>query len=137
MLGIDGGSLVWQDESGLVLPFEGIGSMNGGPLLAIGNTSNNTGSVGIQGGGNTAGGYFEDFDDSGYAYVGWQDYGINANGNVGGGYFTDTNDSAKAWVAPVRLQMPSSPPKSQRYKSRTPAASLVARLATSTSPVRS
>ncbi len=99
VLGIDGGSLVWQDESGLVLPYEGFGSMDGGPLLAIVNIGSNTGSVGIQGNGNTAGGYFEDIDDSGYAYVGWQDWGINANGNVGGGYFKDSNDSAKAWVA--------------------------------------
>ena len=45
--------------------------------------------------------------------------------------------SANAWAAPVRDQMPISPPNNHRYSSRTPAARVVASEGISTSPGKS
>jgi hypothetical protein len=55
-------------------------------------------SYGIQASGQSHGGYFEDSDNSGYAYVGYADRGIEASGTVAGGYFHDQDDGGYAWV---------------------------------------
>jgi hypothetical protein len=55
------------------------------------------GDVGISAYGNNAGGYFKDSNNSGYAYVGYGDVGIDAYGNYEGGYFHGPN-SGKAYV---------------------------------------
>ncbi|MEW5806521.1 MAG: hypothetical protein AB1756_04105 [Acidobacteriota bacterium] len=56
------------------------------------------GDWGIQAYGNTTGGYFKDADNSGYAYVGYGDEGIRALGSLRGGYFEDIDESGYAWV---------------------------------------
>lgn len=89
---------------------------------------NATGSYGIQSYGSTAGGYFEDLNSTGYAYVangdaglrgygssygiygnetntgsyaynGYAGYGSYASGSTAGGYFRDSNNSGYAYVA--------------------------------------
>ena len=54
------------------------------------------GHIGISAQGNTAGGYFNDIDDSGEAYAGYGDYGVRGFGDEMGGYFKDTDQSG--WV---------------------------------------
>ena len=53
---------------------------------------------GIVGRGETAGGYFLDHSNSGYALVGYGDYGIYAQGNTMGGYFKDRNNYGYAYL---------------------------------------
>ncbi|RMF75461.1 MAG: hypothetical protein D6738_03815 [Acidobacteria bacterium] len=48
---------------------------------------------GIEATGQDGGGYFQDSDNSGYAYVGSGDYGIRGYGNTAGGYFEDRDGS--------------------------------------------
>ncbi len=56
------------------------------------------GDTGVSAEGNKAGGYFEDANSSGFAYVGYGDYGIQASGNTAGGRFERTNVSnASVW----------------------------------------
>ena len=54
---------------------------------------------GVEGHGGTAGAYFGDSGDSGYAYLGYGHRGIEAYGNYTGGYFRDTDSTAKTYVA--------------------------------------
>jgi hypothetical protein len=49
--------------------------------------------------GESAGGYFNDRDNSGHAYVGTGSWGIQGYGDAGGGYFDDTDTSSYADVA--------------------------------------
>ncbi|MCU0230158.1 MAG: hypothetical protein MUC67_02145 [Acidobacteria bacterium] len=49
--------------------------------------------VGLEGYGNTAGGYFEDNEDSGYAYVAAGDIGIEGYGVEAGGFFAETGSA--------------------------------------------
>jgi hypothetical protein len=60
-----------------------------------------TGNYGVEGYGPTAGGYFKDSTQSGYAYIGYGDYGIDARGNAAGGYFKDLDNSGYAYVGYV------------------------------------
>ena len=53
---------------------------------------------GISAYGTLAGGYFSDSDDSGYAYVGWGNYGVRGFGTAAGGYFEDSAGSGYALV---------------------------------------
>ena len=57
------------------------------------------GDRGIEGWGDEAGGYFEDLNGSGYAYVGFGDLGIEAYGNTAGARFEDADDMSIAYVA--------------------------------------
>jgi hypothetical protein len=56
-------------------------------------------STGITGLGTDGGGYFQDSDSSGHAYVGNGDHGIRAFGSLRGGYFGDIDSSGYAQVA--------------------------------------
>ncbi len=49
-----------------------------------------SGDVGVEGYGNTSGGYFEDNDSSGYAYVAAGEIGIEGYGVDAGGFFAET-----------------------------------------------
>jgi hypothetical protein len=53
---------------------------------------------GVQGRGNSAGGYFEDASGSSYAYVGSGTVGVVSYGELAGGWFVDTNGSGYALV---------------------------------------
>ena len=53
---------------------------------------------GVEGTGDTAGGYFKDGDSSGHAYVGEGHYGIKGYGDLVGGYFKDLNGTGYASV---------------------------------------
>lgn len=55
--------------------------------------------VGVRGYGPVSGGYFQDTDQSGYAYVGVEDEGIQGFGSNAGGYFGETDSNAAAWLA--------------------------------------
>ncbi|MDQ7007230.1 MAG: hypothetical protein Q9Q40_08350 [Acidobacteriota bacterium] len=55
-------------------------------------------SYGIEGAGDTAGGWFRDADGSGYAYVGIGDVGIEGHGAFRGGFFSDSDSSGYAYV---------------------------------------
>jgi hypothetical protein len=57
-----------------------------------------TSSIGVEGLGQTAGGYFEDPGASGFAYVGYGNYGIWAHGTSAGGYFRDEGQSGFAYA---------------------------------------
>jgi hypothetical protein len=61
-------------------------------------TLNGATDYGISASGPTAGGYFWDSNNSGYAYVGTGNYGISAYGNTMGGYFKDADSSGGAYV---------------------------------------
>ncbi len=98
VLGTDGGSLVWQNGSGLTLPFEGSTSNSGGAALKVTNTAGGLGSTGIEAHGAPAGGYFSHRDGSGFAWVGSGDIGIHASGTSAGGYFEDLDGSAYGFV---------------------------------------
>ncbi len=52
-----------------------------------------SGDVGLEGYGNTSGGYFEDNEDSGYAYVAAGDLGIEGYGLEAGGFFAETGSA--------------------------------------------
>ncbi len=56
------------------------------------------GNYGISAYGSFVGGYFQDTDSSGYAHVGYGDYGIAAKGTYTGGYFKDSNNSGRAYA---------------------------------------
>ncbi|UCF35190.1 MAG: hypothetical protein JSV78_07770, partial [Phycisphaerales bacterium] len=58
-----------------------------------------SGEYGVDGHGDSAGGYFEDTNGSGYAYVAYGDRGVEALGGEAGGYFGDTDGSGYAYVA--------------------------------------
>jgi hypothetical protein len=53
---------------------------------------------GVYGVGDAAGGFFEDGDSSGRAYVAYGHVGIDARGDIAGGYFKDANGSGYANV---------------------------------------
>jgi hypothetical protein len=56
------------------------------------------GDAGIAANGNSVGGFFRDNDSSGVAYLGYGDEGIEAYGNDAGGVFMDINSSGYAYV---------------------------------------
>jgi hypothetical protein len=55
-------------------------------------------SYGVEGQGNTAGGYFKDRNGTGSAYVGYENTGISAVGDDMGGCFSHTGSTAFAYV---------------------------------------
>lgn len=57
-----------------------------------------SGMVGVLSYGELAGGWFEDANGSGYAIVGVAETGVGGYGHDAGGYFADTNSSGYAWV---------------------------------------
>ena len=61
-------------------------------------SSNYSQAIGVYSKGTDAGGYFEDSNNTGYAYLGYGDYGIQAFGNGYGGYFKDLNSSGYAYI---------------------------------------
>jgi hypothetical protein len=67
-----------------------------GPLVV--DASAMTTSVGVEGTGTDAGGYFHDSDGTGYVYAGQGNYGLKAYGSLAGGYFKDTNQTGYAYV---------------------------------------
>ena len=64
--------------------------------LVAGSASGTGADVGVEGYGNTAGGYFEDADGFGHAYLGYGNSGVGGFGNITGGYFRDLNSSGYA-----------------------------------------
>jgi hypothetical protein len=56
------------------------------------------GHYGVRGYGSIAGGRFADSDGSGYAFVGYGDHGIRGFGSVSGGYFKDSDHSGYAYA---------------------------------------
>jgi hypothetical protein len=58
----------------------------------------NPGEYGVYARGDKAGGYFEDADNSGYAYVGTGEAGIMGYGPAYGGYFKDSDGSGYAYL---------------------------------------
>src|SRR4030095_9402757 len=53
---------------------------------------------GVEAFGPGGGGYFGDSNQSGYAYIGYDDYGMYGYGNVMGGYFQDLNNSGYVYA---------------------------------------
>ncbi|MBP7149388.1 MAG: hypothetical protein KBD01_17795, partial [Acidobacteria bacterium] len=77
------------------------GSTAGGYFQDAGNSGYayvGYGDNGISGYGNLRGGYFADLDGSGYMSAGYGEYGITAYGNTAGGYFKDRDGTAYAYV---------------------------------------
>ena len=67
VLGTNGSSLVWQNDSGFRLPFEGSTSNAAGGALKVTNTSSDPNTYGIEGYGSWAGGHFLDLNATGSA----------------------------------------------------------------------
>lgn len=72
------------------------GSIYGGYIKASSGMYSSGSSYGIMGYGSTAGGYFNDNTNSGYAHVGYGDRGIWGRGNFAGGTFSDLDNGT--WV---------------------------------------
>ena len=53
---------------------------------------------GIEAFGTEMGGYFKDSDNTGFAYLGYQNYGIQGHGTYSGGYFVDSDNTGYANV---------------------------------------
>jgi hypothetical protein len=66
-----------------------------GPLTVDASTA---ASYGVEGHGQSGGGYFTDADGSGYARLGYGAYGVYTGGDEGS-YFEDTDNSGRAWIA--------------------------------------
>ncbi len=75
------------------------GALGGSFSNSSSNSTIASNGYGFYGEGNTAGGYFEDRDQSGYSYVGSGDRGIQGYGGEMGAYFKDLNDSSFAYIA--------------------------------------
>jgi len=126
VLGTNGATLVWQNESGLRLPFEDMAEVDDDSAFKVTNSSPSGFSYGIEGRGQGAGGFFESSSGtgraivgqyyngleayglatggtftcsgSGYAILADHDYGIKGNGNIAGGLFKDPWSSGSAYV---------------------------------------
>ena len=95
--GLSGGGATGDVTLNVDIPLvlSGRASRRGG---VIETTNTSLFGYGIKSLGNTAGGYFEDADSSGYAFVGVTDYGIEGHGNVAGAYFKDLDSSGYAYA---------------------------------------
>ena len=67
------------------------------PGMFIGDASGIATSYGIKGYGQNAGGYFEDSNGTGYAFIGQNNIGVNGRGSEAGGYFA--NSTSTTWAA--------------------------------------
>ncbi|BAO45647.1 S-layer homology domain-containing protein [Thiolapillus brandeum] len=95
--GLNGGAASGDATLNVAVPLALSGVASGGILKGT-NTSTGGTSYGVEGIGKNAGGYFEDSNSSGYAYVGYINEGVHALGNSWGGFFRDANDSGYAYV---------------------------------------
>jgi hypothetical protein len=87
VLGTDGVGLVWQNDAGLTLPFEGSGAASSGGALKVTNTYQGSSAYGVEGHGYAAGGHFENTDGTGGANLGLPATGISAYGSEFAAYF--------------------------------------------------
>ncbi|HID46680.1 MAG TPA: hypothetical protein EYP34_13115 [Chromatiaceae bacterium] len=98
--GLNGGGTSGDVTLNLDIPLalSGSAGASGNPAGLIQATNTSSDGYGVEGTGNTAGGYFKDSNGSGYAYVGAGHYGILGYGNEMGGYFKDRDNSGYAQV---------------------------------------